>query len=173
MKTLSVKEALAHAFSTSVQTNLKPQKTALEMFLKDKEVGTFFSFSDLSKACGVDVLKYRDVIESAKKRLIRHHKKVLVNIRGLGYKLALSDETLEEGATYRNKAHRSAKKSVSIIETIDLSKMPETDRNKVILEKAKSCAIVEVCKAVKNPLLQDTTKIAEIKQSDVIRLLLK
>ena len=71
-----------------IQENHKPFKDALELYLKSKPIGSSYSYKTLSAASGTDVLRHRDVIESVRNRLLKHHEKLLVNIRGYGYRIA-------------------------------------------------------------------------------------
>lgn len=117
--------------------NLRQATQALETALKDHDYGETFSFDQLDNMAGLDVRKYRSVVESVKKSLLRHHGKLLVNLRGLGYQICQPGNFHVVSGSYRNKAGKCYRKAQSIIKVANYDLMSEEDRQKTIKEAGK------------------------------------
>jgi len=128
--------------------NLKQSATVLEQALKDRNVGETFTFDQLNAMSNIDVRKYRSVLESVKKAMLKHHGKLLTNLRGIGYRICQPGEFHVAAGNYRKKAGKSLKKGSEILSVADLSAMSDEDRIRTVRE------------AGKNQLLLIATKIA-------------
>jgi hypothetical protein len=128
--------------------NLKQSVFVLEQALKDRDFGETFTFDQLDKMADLDVRKYRSVLESVKKSMLKHHGKLFINLRGIGYRICKPGEYHVAAGSYRRKAGRSLKKGSEILSVADLSAMSEEDKIRTIKE------------AGKNQLLLIATKIA-------------
>ena len=155
----------------------RPAVQALETHLKSLPYGTFVSYEDLNKIAGVDLQspKFRYVLESAKRILLKHHDKVMINIRGKGYEVGTPPGIMAESAARRKRAFNTVKNGFRIVNTIDLSQLNEADRNKAIKEQAKNGLLLVCYKATENKLLNDPTEnvpIAEPTETQIVKMLL-
>lgn len=143
--------------SYPITTNLRHASRALEDFLKIQNYGFFVDFKTLNSIAGVDIStnKYRYVLEAAKRALLRHHDRVLISVRGRGYEIGTTEKCVAQSASYRKKSYKAAKTAYQITETIDLSKIDQTERIKVLNEQCKAGALLVMYKASENKLLND------------------
>jgi len=158
--------------------NLKPAIKALENHIKSQPYGTFISFKELKLISGVDIqdYKYRYILETAKRTLLRHHDRVLISIRGKGYEIGETSAVIAESAGYRKKSYNAAKKAFQIIKTIDLSTLQEAEKIKVINEQCKGGLLLVAYKATENQLLnnpEDGLKLAQPTENSIIKILLE
>jgi hypothetical protein len=77
--------------------------------LKNKSYGDTFTFDELSTYAGLDVREYRSVITGARNYLLKHHGKLLTNLRGVGYRISKPGEFSTVAGSYRNKAGKDKK----------------------------------------------------------------
>jgi fructose-1-phosphate kinase PfkB-like protein len=84
--------------------NLKLAAQALEQALAEQEYGTTISFDELNEMAGLDVRQYRSVLEAVKRSLMRHHNRVLINLRGRGYQIAQQNQYRTVASSYRKNA---------------------------------------------------------------------
>lgn len=160
-----------------VAQNLKPAIKAIENHLKTLPYGSFISFEDLKKISGVDIqnYKYRYILETAKRALLKHHDRVLISIRGKGYEIGKTEGVMAESASYRKRSYNAAKKAFQIIKTIDITSIPESERISVINEQCKSGLLLVAYKASENQLInspEEKFKLEQPTESSIVRLLL-
>jgi hypothetical protein len=159
-----------------IATNLKHAAKALEDFLKVRDYGTFVDFDTLKAVAGVDIStpKYRYVLEAAKRTLLKHHDRVLVSVRGKGYEIATTPQCVAASASYRKRSYNAAKTSFEIVNTIDLTKVSETERNKIISEQCKAGALLVTYKACENKILNSPGPriLNAPTETDIVKLLL-
>jgi hypothetical protein len=158
--------------------NLRPAVTALESFLKNLSYGDYITFPKLKEVSGVDIQnsKYRYILETAKRRLLRHHQRVLISVRGKGYQIGTPDAVIIESASYRKRSYNSAKKAYRIVSTVDLSKLSEEEKLRTINEQCKSGLLLVAYKATENKVLnnsKDHVRIPEMEESSLVRMLIE
>jgi hypothetical protein len=159
-----------------VATNLRHAAKALEDDLKVRDYGSFVDFKTLNTIAGVDIStpKYRYVLEAAKRALLRHHDRVLVSVRGKGYEIATTPQCIAASAGYRKRSYRAAKTSFEIVNTVDLSKVSDAERDKIVSEQCKAGALLVTYKACENKLLNSPGPrvLNAPTETDVVKLLL-
>jgi hypothetical protein len=122
---------------------LKQHSKNLEEALKGIEHGTFLSFEDLNTMAGIDVVKYRSVMESVKKTLLRDYNRLLINVRGKGYQVARPEQystVVDHGIKGIGRRIRGCKK---IIEKVEWQKL-DLDQTKKALESAGKTQVLSV-----------------------------
>lgn len=160
-----------------VGTNLKPATKALEAFIKSLDYGDQITFKKLKEVAGLDIqnVKYRHILETAKRNLLKHHARVLISLRGIGYEIGTPNSIIAESSSYRKRSFNSAKKAYQIVKTIDLNKLSETERTKAINEQCKSGLLLVSYRASENKLICDEKeglKLREPTETSIVKILL-
>lgn len=146
-----------------VGTDTRAAVTELTDQLKDKPHGTFFSFEDLEKIAGEDVRtpKGRGILVTTSRRLIKYYERVLVNVRGKGYKIALHNEVSRIAFDDRKIAKRKINRAGEKLNTVDLSNLNSTELDAFLREQAKNSILTNVNKAL------DSKQISNKKTDDL------
>jgi hypothetical protein len=160
-----------------VNTNLRHAANAIRDYLKAQSYGTFVAFQTLNDIAGVNVRspKFRYILDYAKRDLLRHHDRVLVSVRGEGYEIATTTQCVSASSSYRKRSYKAAKTAFAITRTIDLSKLSDAERNRVVTEQCKAGALLVTYSACENKLLNgpDSPKlITAPTETEIVRMLL-
>ena len=155
----------------------RPLVQALESYLKRKDYGDFVSYEEMSNVVGIDIrdYKYRYILESAKRALLRHHDKVLINIRGKGYEIGTAPTIITESSSRRKRAFNTVKGGYEIVQTVDLSKLSYKEKDRAINEQAKNALLLVCYKATENKLLNDPEEriiLSQPTETSIIKMLL-
>ena len=150
---------------------------ALENFLKELNYETFVSYDQLNKVAGIDITssKFRYVLEAARRSLINHHDRVLVNVRGQGYQIANLQQTMAASSGYRKRSYNSAKKAFEITKTVDLSTLSDDQKLALLKEQEKSACLLVVYRATENKLLNSGDEKIQINspsETAIVKMLL-
>ena len=96
--------------------------------------GTSYTYAELNVLAGVtDVTHQRWILIRTREELVRHDRRFLANVRGVGYRIVDAEEHLRVGNAYRERSMRQAGKSVKVLESTDLSQIPDpTTRTAII-----------------------------------------
>jgi hypothetical protein len=118
-----------------------------------------FTFDQLDAMgeCDVRTPKGRSSLMTASRRLRKFNDRVLVSIRGTGYKIADPTEIAGVSASLRNAAKRKAETSWQVMQTVDLGKLSAVELDKFIREQAKSATLMCVCKTLDSKKLAGKT----------------
>ena len=88
--------------------------------------GTSYTYAELNVLAGVtDVTHQRWILIRTREELVRHDRRFLDNVRGVGYRIVDAEEHLRVGNAYRERSMRQAGKSVKVLESTDLSQIPD------------------------------------------------
>lgn len=122
---------------------LKHNVRLLETALKDLEPGTFLSYDELNKFADIDVRKYRSVLESVKRSLLRDYGRLLVNARNRGFQIARPEEFSTVVNANLKGIGRKIRSNKRIIEKVEWQKL---DRNQTqdALETAGKLSMLSV-----------------------------
>jgi hypothetical protein len=161
----------------AVKTNYRFAVKALENYLKTLSYESFVSFEQLNKIAGVDITtpKFRYILEAARRSLISHHDRVLVNVRGQGYQIANLQQTMAASSGYRKRSYNSAKKAFEITKTVDLNTLSDDQKHALLKEQEKSACLLVVYRATENKLLNagdEKVQINSPSETSVVKMLL-
>ncbi len=161
----------------STLPNSKKSSKDLEDYMKRLDYGEFVSFEKLTEIAELDVQgKYRYVLESAKRALLRHHDRVLISKRGEGYVIGTPETIVAESSSRRKKAYNQVRGSVEIVKTIDMSKLSHEEQQKVVHEQKKNHFLLVSYRATENKLLNDPTdkvQLGDISETTIVKTLLE
>lgn len=103
--------------------------------VKDAPPDTVIPYSEIIDALSVGLPKPPDrsrarvAINQACKRLLKECKRTIRNVRGVGYRIARSNEHSEIAVLKRVKASRQLRTAVAILENTNLSELTPTQRS--------------------------------------------
>lgn len=147
----------------------------LEKHLREQPLGTRFSYDDLKEICGKDVRENRSIIVTVNRRLVQHHDRTLLSIRGFGYALAKDDEIADISSLLRKSAQKKVVRAYSVLKTVDISQLSSGDKAKFLKEQAVAGTTLAVMKAVsdKKTLAKKPDELAIPSESQVMALFFK
>lgn len=96
--------------------------------VKDAEIDHVFTWADLRTITGLDVQERREVIYIANKELLKDNKKMLINVRGKGYKVCPPDEQLNHASNRKTRGCRQFKKGILEVQGLDTKKMSQEEK---------------------------------------------
>lgn len=141
--------------------------------LKDKTYGDTFTFDELSTYAGLDVREYRSVITGAKNYLLKHHGKLLVSLRGIGYRISKPGEFSTVAGSYRNKAGKDLKRGRMILSVADLSEMTDKEKEETCKESGKISWLITATKiASKEKLGKRINFVRPPSEQEIVQFLL-
>lgn len=160
-----------------ISKNYRPSSKRLEEHLKKMPIGASITYEELSAIADVDVStpKYRFVLEAARRALIKHHDRCLINIRGQGYQIGTADQILSASEAYRKRSFNAALTAHEIVKTIDLTTLTEKERQAVYREQAKSACMLVVYKATENKSINGpaTVQIEAPSEAAILKSIIK
>lgn len=107
-----------------------PQWQMIYNALVPLKVNDTVTYEELSDALGVDFLSRRSVLDKAVLELQAHHLRTLINVRGVGYRVAEAAEHETLARQHHRKSRRSLGRSVAKIESADRTKLTREQRTK-------------------------------------------
>ena len=122
---------------------LKQHSKMLEDALKEIPPGTFLSWEDLNQMANINLAKYRSVLESVKKTLLRDYNRLLISVRSKGYQVAKPEEyatIVDHGIKGIGRKIKGCKR---IIERIEWQKL-DHDQTQKALETAGKTQVLSV-----------------------------
>lgn len=137
---------------------------SLVQAIEERDYGDVLSFEEIGRIIGqkYGTTTYNDILQSARKRLITAGHMV-VNVRGVGYKVCVPDGYTNEGVRYMRQGARKIDRGAKIISHApvnDMSPEARAAHNRVndrmtMLQAAMAGASVEIhmLSTSKNPLL--------------------
>ena len=152
-----------------LKTSYKPISQALVAFLQDKKDGESFDFKTLSDAAGADI-RNGSVVLSAKKSLLKKGK-LLVSIKGFGYKIADTKSKIAESSAYRRRSLKAVNRSYKILRSVDQNTLDNTTRPEFQTELVKTLNLTAMHDALDNKALA-TIAPKQIEQADLLKHLL-
>jgi hypothetical protein len=134
---------------------LKQHVKLLENALKDSEHGTFYTFEELSEMARIDITRYRSVLESVKKAMLRDYNRLLISVRGKGYQVARPEQYSAVVNGSIKGIGRKVKGCKKIIEKIEWQKL-DSDETQVAIDVAGKVAVLNV--VMKTATLKELSK---------------
>lgn len=132
------------------------RKEAIDALVAEVEAmdyGTVMSFRDIGSIIGQQYgsMRYNDILQAARKRLVATGH-MIVNMRGVGYKVCQPDDYTGEGVRYMRQGARKIDRGVKIMDHApvkDMSPAAREAHNRVndrmrMLQAAMSGASVEI-----------------------------
>jgi len=98
--------------------------------VKDLPAGELITNEQLSEMIDGDILKYRSAVYRARKELAKTHKRYLVSVRGVGYKVVEGLLQLSHAEHRHDSATRQIKMANFEAINIDTKKMPPEERQR-------------------------------------------
>jgi len=139
--------------------------TVLIDLVKEAVPGTVFTYDELSVALSKNTdhcYSKREVQQSvalANHRLLREHKRVLRNIRNVGYKMARANEHSELADSRTRRGNRQMKWALETMENARLDEMTEQER------------VIHVAQTTINNQLYEVTRRLSRQQAGITRIL--
>jgi len=145
--------------------------------VKEYTCGKEFSYAQLADMTGFK----REIIQQSKTKvnneLKKVHKKLLTNIRGVGYKMAEPTEHIIEAKSHEKKGNRQTKKARTLLDNIDTSKMTIDEKmrleaytlhmqNKLLMVRKRNLESLDLTKKAQ----KNTKKSAESQEKSVKEL---
>lgn len=143
--------------------NRKESIDTLVKAVEDREYGAILSFDEIGGIINErhGSMKYNDILQAARKRLIAAGH-MIVNVRGVGYKVCYPDGYTSEGVRYMRQGARRIDRGTKILNHAPVNDMSQPAREAynrvrdrmVRLQAAMAGASVEIhmLEASKNPL---------------------
>lgn len=105
--------------------------------IHDADHGRTFGWTELNELAGMkpgeDVRDDRWILHRCRVEMVRHDKRYLESVRGVGYRVVESEEHLGAGHRYRRKSMRAAARSKRVLAAADMSRIDDpTIRNKIM-----------------------------------------
>ncbi len=101
-----------------------------------KEHDAVATYEELGQAMGLDPVQQRHLIQaavhSAKVPLLSDHKRSLIGVAGVGYRIRLPEEHLGAAAQLQRKASRSVTLARQQVDSVDMSRLDEEQRKLVL-----------------------------------------
>lgn len=155
---------------------LRQAARKLEMWIKDLELKTVITWEEVEKVSELPEIrtKYRHVLETAKRALLRHHGKVLISVRNEGYLVGAPKHIMEMSGKGRHRASNICRTNMKKLSTIDQEILSDQEIVQLCNEQVKNGMMVMVYKAHENKLLKsDTVKLNQVSEIDLMKQLLK
>jgi len=109
----------------------QPEWRMLYDLVTGSAVDTVFPYDDFDRALGRDFRENRTPLARVQKELLREDKRVLVNVRGVGYRIAQAREHGELAVGQRQRARRAVDKGVQIVAGADQSSLTPKERQRL------------------------------------------
>ena len=157
-----------------VRTDWKAHSHALEDVLRNAEYGKSYTFEELTKIAGVDIQEHRHLIPTLRRCLLKHHKRLLTSIKGIGYSISMPNQCEKHARDQRVRAYRSTKKAFQICRSVPLDSLTSEERNCLVNEEIKNGALLVTYKVLEQKRLggKENESLKIPTDSDVIRALL-
>lgn len=100
-----------------------------------KDPGAVITYEWLSTTISRDVSKEaRHLLNTARRRALSKNRMVFEVVRGVGVKLVSDTEMVKLAAASRKKAGKAAKRGLKKIETVELTKLDQDQRTRLVAE---------------------------------------
>lgn len=101
--------------------------------LKDIEPGKLLTYPKLLELTGYDFQgKSRTcIVRSVNRHMLQNDKKMLINVRGIGYKIGLPDEQVSHGKFRKIRAGRQVKSGMQELLNVDTKNMSADERQRL------------------------------------------
>ncbi len=109
----------------------KPMWELVYDYVVDKPIGEILTFEELSEAINEDIMKNRNAVYKARKKLATRHKKFLVTERGAGYKVVEGMEQLDHAQSRHVTARRQSNEATFEVANIKTEGMNQEQKNDV------------------------------------------
>lgn len=152
------------AFTTSRKTGQSNTAVLIDL-VKEAVPGTVFTYDELAAVLSKDINRSYDKhevqqsVRIANHRLLREHKRVLRNIRSVGYKMAKANEHGELAGNRTRRGNRQMKWALETLENARLDEMTEQER------------AIHVAQTTINNQLYEVTRRLSRQQAGITRIL--
>lgn len=110
----------------------KPQWQYLYDQVKDMQTDHILPWATLKALTGFDRKMITRLVYCANKHLLEDHKRRLISVRGIGYKIGNVNEQIAEATKRKGKARRQLKTGVSELINIDINTIPQEEKQRII-----------------------------------------
>ena len=109
----------------------QPEWRLLYDLVHGQPVDTVFKYDQFDKALGRDFREDRGPLARLQDELLSQDKRVLINVRGIGYRVAKAKEHGDLAAGQRKRARRAVRKGVRIAAGTDRSALTADERKRI------------------------------------------
>lgn len=120
------------------KTSALSQTEIIYNSVSDIAVGTSLTFEQLTTMSGFEKARIQMLLTSVNKRLLINHKKMLINIRGIGYKMATHTEQLVHIVKRQKKGDKQFRIANTEASNVDTKKMTPEEKNQLQLLLARN-----------------------------------
>jgi hypothetical protein len=124
-----MQEQTARVIDFNPKDGKQPQWKYIYDVIKDREYGEEFSYVQLESMTGLQPHVIQGLKKKVDRELKKEHKKMLVNIRGFGYKVADPAEQMNAAKGHNGKARRQNDWAEELTKNMDTSKMTLEEKN--------------------------------------------
>lgn len=110
----------------------QPQWKYIYEALKDYEYDKELSYHQLETMTGFSKQKIQMLKDKVDRELKQSHKKMLVNVRGFGYKIADPWSQVKEAQGHEKKGNRQIRRARVFLDNLDTSQMSSDEKNRII-----------------------------------------
>lgn len=114
---------------------------ALVALFRGLEVGQFATYATMTAAAGVDVLSKRNVIHTARNRVLVDDAIHIVTVYGVGAKRISSAEAADTMPAYIQRSRSAARKGAKVAKHIDILELP-ADKRPMFVAQATLCHLI-------------------------------
>ena len=105
--------------------------------------GTVLTFSEMGDASGYDVRRRRDIVNAAKSELMTHHRRTLVSVRNVGYRVAHPGEHATIATSHLTRSRRQTGRALVTIDSADQELLSQQDRQRNDAMKGQIVALAK------------------------------
>lgn len=127
-----MQEQTARVIDFNPKDGKQPQWKYIHDALKDYEYGTEFSYAELEDICGLSRKRIQALKDKTDRELKKSSQKMLVNVRGYGYRIADPWEQVKEAKGHEKKGGRQVKKAREFLDNVDTSEMTNEEKNRLM-----------------------------------------
>lgn len=155
-----------------VFTDHRPTIEKLVNALKDAPFGSEYSYDKLSILAETNDVRFPPhILQEAKRRLLDCDR-LLVNIRGVGYKICEPEKMVDHSTRQRLAGKKRIQQAYRITRAVDLAKLSPTEQSRLINEQGKNAAMLVCFEAVDDKKrLKANDSISVPTHSQIIRIL--
>ncbi|MCP3680311.1 MAG: hypothetical protein GY782_08700 [Gammaproteobacteria bacterium] len=92
--------------------------------------GEFYNYSQIQGKLGFDIRKKSSALYGANKLLLERNKKMLINVREKGYRIALHVEQIDHAKKRKKRSTKQIKHGVNELRQTDTSKMSNEEKER-------------------------------------------
>lgn len=145
-----------------------PMWKSIYLAFRDKELGDRFTYNEINNFLGFDIRENRSSLYIANNHLLEDNKKMLKNMRTVGYKIAEPKEQIDHASNRKKRAGRQLKKGILEVDNLDRSRMSQEEITRSVHLLNHMSLSLSVIRKRNVEAIKDTQKSLE-KQQTVLR----